>query len=222
MKNALALALCGLLIGCGGGGTAVDTSSTSTCDPRVVTVALIGDSTQYGIDGTADLTTMNWWDPRAQVPHNPGAELQAMMDKTFGEGWVVVTNYAVPGSYAEMAPKVTADIIAENYGINDMNGGFPLKVYADDIKATGATIVETQFPTVYEDPREMGYVNTVKGLGLPVADVYSYIRSLPNWQSYYPNANSAHVTDALYKSITDNVLAPVVAAQVSALRCQTK
>jgi hypothetical protein len=146
-------------------------------------------------------------------------ELQALMDAQFGPGWVVVTNYAVPGSYAEIAPQgIAADVIIENFEINDKNGGFPLNVYAADILKLHPTIVETGIPAALGDSREDGYNDTVRGLGLPVADVDKYVKSLPNRQSYYPNPLSAHVTDELYKLITDNVLAPLVMEQVKRIR----
>lgn len=231
-KMILAALFAACVAGCGGGSDAPPQPTTPpasaptpapvpappACIPKQVTIAIIGDSTNFAIDGAADLS--QGWNA-AKAAHSPDVELQAVMDAQFGVGAVVVTGYAVPGSYAEIAPHIQADIVEENYGINDMNGGFPLNVYAADIKATGATIVATQYPTVYADPREQGYVDTVRGLGLPVVDSYAYIKSLPNWQSYYPNPNSAHITDELTKMIVDNVMAPVVAKQVAPLRCVT-
>lgn len=220
MKKMIAIAAAAaVLTACGGGGgdsTVPAKPAEPACTARVVSVALVGDSTMYAIDGAAD-ATLPW--PQIRTKHSPDVELQTLMDARFGKGMVTITNYAVPGSFAEMAPKVTADIVVVNYGINDMNGGFPLKVYADYIRGTGATIVQTQYPTTYADARELGYVETMRGLGIPVADAYAYIRSLPNWQSYYPNPLSAHVTDELTKKVVDNVLAPLVTQQVEAKRC---
>lgn len=232
-KFILAALFASTLAACGGGSDAPPPPVTPpasvpvpapapapACIPKQVTVAILGDSTNYAIDGTVDLTTIKWWDPRAQAKHSPPIELQALMDAQFGPGNVVVTDYAVPGSYAEIAPQgIVADVIVENFEINDKNGGFPLSVYAADILKLHPTIVETGIPAALGDPREDGYNDTVRGLGLPVADVDRYVKSLPNWQSYYPNTASAHVTDELYKMITDNVLAPVVVKQVAPLRC---
>lgn len=192
------------------------------CVPlSVVHVAVGGDSTNYAIDGSVDLTTMNWWDPRARAAHSPEIELQAIMDAQFGPGVVEVKNYAVPGSTAAMwADQANdAEVKLENWGINDKQGGYPLNVYAANILAWKPTIVATQYPAALGDPREDGYVATVRGLGLPVADSYAYIKSLPNWQSYYPNPASGHVTDELTKMIVDNVQAPLVTAQVKKLLC---
>lgn len=191
-----------------------------TCTPLAqVSVAIGGDSTNYAIDGTR--TDLHWWEPDARAAHSPYIELQANMDAAFGPGKVVVSNYAVPGSTAAMwADQAnSADIKLENWGINDMNGGYPQAVYAANILAWQPTIVATQYPTVYADPRELANVATVRGLGLPVIDSYAYIRSLPNWQSYYPDPNSAHVTDALTKMIVDDVMTPVVTQQVARLLC---
>lgn len=214
----LVLTLCALLAACGGGSdgsSAAPEAAPVACMPRIVTVALLGDSTQYGIDGTT--TRPGYFG--SQAVHNPGAVLQTVMNAQFGPGAVIVTNYGVPGSSSIDAPKVTADVIVANYGVNDMNGQVPLTQFLDRMKATGATIAETQIPTPYGDAREAGYVATTRSMGLPVADVYSYIMSLPNWQQYFPNPESVHVTDDMYKLIADNVLAPAVAKQVAPLRC---
>lgn len=215
-----------VLAGCGGGDEPPAATPPTTlptqappipgCTPRVVSVAIEGDSTNYAIDGAKDLS-LGWEAARAE--HSPGVELQADMDAKFGPGAVVVTNYAVPGTTAAESPWLHADVIIENYGLNDMARGVPLADYAASIMTIGATIVETQIPTAYNDPTEVGYVNTVRGLGIQVADVYSYVQSLPNWRSYYPKQVSVHVSDQLYKMITDNVLAPMVAKQVAPLRC---
>lgn len=212
-RISLVAALTATLSACGGGAPA----TPSECTSRVVTVALLGDSTQYGIDGTT--TTPGYFGD--QAVNNPGAELQAVMNTQFGLGAVIVTNYGVSGTTAAQAPRgVTADVIVENYGINDMVGGYSQLAYHQNIEALHPTIIETPMPTVWGDPREQAYLDTDASFGLPVVDVYSYVRSLPNWQSYFPHADSVHGSDALYQLIVDNVLAPAVARQVAPLRCQ--
>lgn len=100
-----------VVVACGGGGGDEAASPTQpTCIPRVVTVALQGDSTMYAIDGAADRTLP--WD-QIRSAHSPHIELQALMDVQFGKGMVVVSNYAVPGTIAEMAPRVVADVIGQ-------------------------------------------------------------------------------------------------------------
>jgi hypothetical protein len=200
------------LAACGGGGSSAPEPAQqpqAACTPRVVTVALLGDSTQYGWDG----------ETQAQAPNNPGYVLQQAMDKRFGAGAVVVTNYGVSGSRAAEAPRVQADVVVANYGINDLRLHGDLTEYLRSMKATGATIIETMNP-VWLDPAlpEAEWVQAAKGLGLPVADVNAYVRSLPNWQQYVPD--KAHPTNQLYGMIVQNVLAPSVAQQVQPFRCQ--
>lgn len=251
-----------VLTACGGGADSPAKAPTSVvsappvapapptspaCVPKQVRIAALGDSTNYAIDGSVDLTikyaadgsidpsTIFWWDARAQAPHSPPIELQALMDAQFGPGNVIVDNLAVPGYTAEMVvnamtgadPTLTPinlagyDVIFENLEVNDKNGGFPLAVYKTNILRMNPTIVETGIPSALGDPREDAYNDTVRSLGIPVVDVDKYVKSLPNWQQYYPDPASAHVTDALYKMIADNVLAPAVAKQVAPLRCVT-
>ena len=61
------------------------------------------------------------------------------------------------------------------------------------------------------------YVAAARALGLPVAETYGYVRTLPGWQAMEPD--HIHPNDALYEKIVTNVLAPAVAAQVTPLRC---
>lgn len=190
-------------------------AAAPSCTPKTVTVALLGDSTQFGIDGAT--TRPGYFGD--QAPHNPGAQLQADMDARFGAGAVVVTNYGVPGSVAPDGRSVVADVIVENFGANDLVGRESQDAFRAAILALHPTLVETQMPTPYDDPAEASYVATVKGMGLPVVDANAYVRSLPNWRSYFPDQESVHGTDELYRLITDNVLAPAVAAQVAPLRC---
>lgn len=223
MRHSLAILIVGTLTACGGG-EAPDSrpdpaypiqasAPASTCTPRVVTVALPGDSTQFGVDGNTGGPAL----------HNPGAELQTMMDLEFGVGAVVVTDVGVPGTVAAQVPQVHADVVVVNYGINDMRepGQTPEK-FAIELGRSGATLIETQLPIVDRTWPEAAYVGAAKGVGLPVADVNAYVLSLPNWQSHYPDTAAGagvHPDDSLYELVVDNVLAPAVAAQVAPLRC---
>lgn len=213
----LAAPCAALLVACGGGSGAMpfDAGTTSntaaTCTARVVTVALVGDSTMVGY-----LASTN-----AKAPINPGTRLQADMDAQFGPGAVIVTNDAVSGTISTQAPHVSADVIVANYGINDARAGLGLDAYKAAMLATGATLIETANPTfgTTYGPAfdEQPYVATAKGLGLPVADVYAYVQTLPGWQTMIPDG--IHAGQALYILITDNVLAPAVAKQVAQIRC---
>jgi hypothetical protein len=209
-KFILCAAMALVLTACGGGGEAPakPTSggvSLPACMARVITVALLGDSTQYGYDGAT----------KAIAVHSPGAELQFQMDFEFGKGAVVVTDYGVPGSTAKDAPHVVADVIVANYGINDM-----MTETTDDYTAAmrliGATLIETQSPIALPS-NELGFVTAARALDLPVADTYAYVESLTSWRAYL--SDGVHPDDALYLLIIDNVLAPAVAKEVAPLRC---
>jgi len=201
--------------GCGGGDAPADPPKAPSviCTPRIVTVALLGDSTQAGADGLNGGLAL----------HNPGAELQAMMILEFGQGTVVVTDYGVSNTSAMQAPAVVADVVVANYGINDMREkSQTLANFAAQMRATGSTLIETQLPILDRAWPEASFVATAKSLSLPVADVNAYVLALPNWQQYYPNTPmgaGVHPDDALYELVVDNVLAPAVAAQVAPLRC---
>jgi acyl-CoA thioesterase-1 len=216
-KFILGAVLALVLAGCGGGADAPadppkapSSPPTKTCTPRVVSVALLGDSTMYGSQGSL----------LARAAHDPGAQLQADMDARFGAGAVIVTNYGVPGTYSSQAVPVKADVVVANYGINDMPGQ-NLPQFIVNMKAIGATLIETQNPidvAAFPDDVQASYAQAARGLGLPVADTFAYVKSLPNWASLL--ADGTHPTDALYVMIVDNVLAPAVAEQVAPLRCQ--
>jgi lysophospholipase L1-like esterase len=206
------LLLTAALAGCGGGD---DISATpSSCSPRAVTVALLGDSTMYGIDGFT----------HQRVDRDPGELLQADMDARFGPGAVSVTNYGVPGQRADQAKPVEADIVVENYGINDMVR--TIGQYQSSVRALGATIVETQSPVLREPmavqeryAQAAEQVAAVSGAGL--ADAFTYVQSLPDWESQL-GSDHVHPGAYLYTLIVRDVLAPAVAEQVAPFRCEVK
>lgn len=200
-------AICASCTGCGGGSDD-RTQAAAVCRP--VTVALLGDSTQLGRDDAPGEPSF--------APHAPGVELQADMDAVFGAGAVVVTNYAVSGTTAAQAPHVVADIVVANYGINDMRTGVSVADFAAAMRATGATLIETQSPIADRTWPEASFVAAARGLGLPVADVNAYVLALPGWQAHLHDVG-VHPDDALYELIVDSVLAPAVAEQVAAVGC---
>lgn len=196
-----------MLAGCGGG--------ESDAPPRAVTVALLGDSTQAGVDGARPIPGDGTY---PIVAHPPAAQLQAEMDAEFGPGAVIVTGYGVPSTTAADAPHVVADVIVANYELNDMVRGVSVPDFRAHMAAIGATLIETPIPAPYGDARQADYIAAERTLGVPVADVFSYVQSLPKWQGYFPNPLSVHPSDALYVLVTDSVLAPAVAAQVRAIQ----
>lgn len=210
-KFILGAALALVLAGCGGGSDAPNPpTGIAGCTPRVVTVDLLGDSTQYGVDSGAN---------NARAIHNPGVELQAQMDTRFGKGAVIVTDRGVPGSTADQAPHSTADVIVANYGINDERV-VDINTFLVHMQVIGATLIESPNPVWQFGPTldmQGQYVSSEKTLGAPVADVFAYVSSLPDWQSHLHDG--VHPDDALYVLIVDNVLAPAVAKQVAPLRC---
>jgi lysophospholipase L1-like esterase len=217
-KFILGAVLALVLTACGGGGGDAPMPPTKTpaappaptCTPRTVSVALVGDSTLYGF---LVLTG-------AQATDNPGVRLQNDMDAEFGAGSVVVTNYAVSGTTSAQASKVAADVIVTNYGINDAHLGVPVADYITNMRAIGATLIETPNPTwgtVYGAIDDAPYAAAGRTLGLPVADTQAYMLARQGWQDLLPDG--VHPTEAGYVEIVDNVLAPAVAKQVAPLRC---
>lgn len=212
-RHPLLFAALAALTACGGAGSdPFDQAPAASCTPRVVSVALLGDSTQYGIDG--------WAGHRVQT--DPGKLLQAAMNARFGKGVVVVTNYGVPGQRATQAQRVEADVIVENYGINDAGPfGEPVEAYVAALDTLGATLIETQSPVTRESqPLELQarYAGAAAALG-PVADVFGYVTALPDWQSYI-GPDGVHPGQELYRLIVRDVMAPAVAQQVAPLRCE--
>lgn len=192
------------------GSDATPPPSVQTCSPRTVSVALVGDSTLYGF-----LVSTG-----GQAADNPGVRLQHDMDAKFGAGAVVVTNHAVSGTTSSQAPKVAADVVVTNYGINDAHLGVPVADYVAYMHTIGATLIETPNPTwgtVYGRIDDAPYAAAGRTLGLPVADTHRYMLARANWQDLLPDG--VHPTEAGYADIVDNVLAPAVAKQVSPLRC---
>jgi len=216
--------LASVLSACGGGGESPNAEPTQAsaaapiaapahvCVPRVVSVALLGDSTMYGsmfVQGVGYV----------QATHNPGVQLQAAMDAQFGPGAVVVTNYGVPGSTATQANPIVAHVVVANYGINDAARGESGEVFTAAMKAIGVTLIETQNPQAGDLGNSMAapFVAIERSLGLPVADTFAYVQTLQNWKTMEPDG--IHPTDELYQLIVANVLAPAVAKQVAPLRC---
>lgn len=215
-KFIVGAALALVLAGCGGGAasdlglTPPTSSAPSTCEPQVVRVALIGDSIVYGYDSATKTLAI----------HNPGDELQSVLDAKFGEGSTVVTDYGVPGTQSSQVPHVHADVIVADYGPNDMHNGTSLPVFASQMKAIGATIIMTPTPIWIDWSAgidQFSYVQAAESVGVPIADAYQYVLRMPGWQGQM--LDGVHLIDSLYKDITDNVLAPAVEAQVAPLRC---
>ncbi len=240
MSRALTLLVCIAMTACGGGsgalpfGSPTPASQSQAASPSQTTVPapvcvlpvaviLPGDSTQFGIDGSiADDTDPN----AARAVHNPGAELQSEMDRIFGAGVVKVTDIGVPGTVAGDAarPVIHAPIISPNYGLNDARYGVPVKQFIADMLSMHPTLIETPFPRFDSDPLlpvEQAYIAAEKASGVPIADVNAYVRSLPNWQQYFATPYSGHATDALYKMVVDNVLAPAIADQVRQVQLES-
>lgn len=207
-KSILCAALAIALSACGGGGADQPAASPAqapaqggaTCTPRVVTVSLLGDSTMAG----------------------QGGRIQRAMDEQFGVGATVVTNFAVSGTTSGQANRIAADVIVANYGINDGKQGVPVDQYRANMLALHPTLIETQSPVIGPTWPEVDYVSAstsaAADLGVPVADTYAYVRTVPHWQTYVEDGT--HPDETMYNWISINVLAPAVAAQVAPLRCR--
>jgi lysophospholipase L1-like esterase len=220
-KFILGAVLALVLAGCGGGGGDAPTAAppahpVAGCTPKVVTVQLAGDSTQFGFDGATRTTALQ----------TPGMVLQSILDARFGAGAVVVQDIGMSGTTsADLAPgALTADITVVNFGINDAVS-MPIETYKALLRGLHPTVFETPSPT-YRDIRPlagtMAFAQAMREVaaetGTPVADVTPYVMDRPNWQAEV--ADEIHPDNALYAAIVTNVLAPTLEPMISKLRCQ--
>lgn len=207
------------LVGCGGGGSSDPARpAVVVCTPAFVTIALYGDSTQAGFDGSA------------LVLKTPTILLQEDLDSRFGRGSTLVVNHGVGSTTAldlirgdgvnQPWPKgVQADLVVDNHGINDATNYADVTVY----KAALRTIaMSSPVPLIFETPNQVHGADTglyaqamrevAQEFGLPVADVNPYLSLglLSDW---------AHPSQEGYDLLVKNILAPVVAAKVAPLRC---
>lgn len=204
------------LSGCGGGG-----SSVPECVPKAVKVQYFGDSTAVGYDGkTGEIA-----DP------SPIQLLQAEMDARFGVGAVTTELRAVAGTDTSMLlagndwlnlpwpQSVDADILIMNHGINDQFHDTPYEANLRQLAVAPAQILwETPNPNPALDMTP--WVETMKTVahdfGIPIADTFTYVNSIPNWQDEF---YGAHPDAAMYVLIVQNALAPALIPMVAKLRC---
>lgn len=200
-----------ILAACGGGSGTSPFERPQTCAPRVVSIAIGGDSTSTGYTGSHDSPT----------DKAPVQLLQEAMDAQFGVGSTVVTGYGVGGTTALQVPRMSADVVLIVDGINDMrqmDGPETPAQFAAALLATGATLVVTQNPIADRSWPEASFVAAARAAGLPVADVNAWMLALPDWQTLL--GDGIHPTNAGYAAIYANVVAPAVAQQVAPLRCR--
>jgi lysophospholipase L1-like esterase len=223
-------------VACGGGGgggggdaAAQPPNASQAACPSMVKVQLFGDSTFWGYDSSTG----------GRASSTPDAVLQTAMDARFGAGRVTVETRAVSGSNSAQLlagtdglnlpwPRsATADIVVVNHGINDSRDHVALDSYrqqllalANAAKFTGAALVfATPNPlfgwsfTSGEYAAAMRTVATQTGAG--VADTYSYVEALPDWQRLLPDG--AHPSAELYALIGRDVLAAALAPAVAQL-----
>lgn len=200
------------LTGCGGGGdstppAAIPTASTASC----ATIALYGDSTDDGTDGST----------RAHASIDPTAALQTLMDTRFGAGKVVVTNKAVGGTSSgdlvAVSPAFTLAVI--NFGINDSLHGVPIADYKANLRKLyrPGVVFKTPNPIYGEaytsaPADDSAYVQAMREvsveLGAPLIDTNAYVLSLQDWRSLLPDG--VHPTTVLYGLIAQNSMATLV------------
>lgn len=236
MTRAILSALMTLVLtACGGGGDALASTPpvqpVESCTPRIVTIQIFGDSTNYGETRSAP-----GGDP-FRVAHTPQVVLQADMDATFGAGAVVVSTDAIPGttvkmlldgdthlfddmSYQAWPLGATADFVLVNYGINDYNSGMSATDFSAQLaqlSTAHAVVFETPLPT----NGETGFAPQVRAAATtahqPLIDVSAYALSIPSWYSHLPDGT--HPDDAGYELITHNAVSPAMVKLVAPLRC---
>ncbi|MDB5820192.1 MAG: lipolytic protein family [Rhizobacter sp.] len=232
-KHVIALVASLLVTACGTAGhdRIVDRPSVASCAPKVVTLQLFGDSTMYGVDSIT----------RSQAIPSPAQNLQAAMDARFGVGAVRVTLNAVSGTDSAQLlagtdglnrpwpQSVSADLVVVNHGINDTDParGISIDRYEANLRRLVAL---SPAPVVFETPNPMKGTNerldafaqrmrdVAGSLALPVADTNTYVRTVPDWESFLPDY--VHPTAAMYGLIVGNSLAPVLVPLVARLRCE--
>lgn len=231
-KFILASLLCLAITACGGGGGDVTPPVTqqAACVPKTVRIQLFGDSTMYGYDSFT----------QAQAMPSPAQDLQALMDLRFGLGAVVVEVRAVSGTTSAQLlagtdglnqpwpQSVHADLVVINHGINDQDPikGEPIDQYEANLREL---VKKSPAPVIFETPNDAPPGNLRYGayaqrmedvaasLGLPVADTFNYVHTVPNWETYFNDG--AHPGAAMYGLIVKNSLAPVIEAKIVVLRC---
>jgi hypothetical protein len=245
---ALSLALAASLTGCGGGGgsdtqTASAGSTATGSTGSVSTVSDPGTGTKSGTGGTTPTAPGSTPDngalpipnctPRQVIVALQGdtimeaefttGRLQLDLDNHFGVGNVVVYNYALGGNLSADYLYISGDVIVSGYGIWDMETGVSPDVYAQHLKATGATIVVTQTPIVSALFDPTAYLAAASGTGIVVADAYTYVNSLVTAGTplyTFLDTDGVHPLNNTAELIIDNVIAPAVFKQAAPLRCQ--
>lgn len=204
LLTAAALAACGG----GAGSSPFEPTQPASCATRVVSIAIIGDSTALGFNGTHGLPT----------DKGPQQLVQAAMDAEFGAGSTVVTDLAVSGTTALQVPHINADVGVIVDGINDMRTEMETPAqFQAALLASGATLVVTQNPIADRGWPEADFVAAARSAGLPVADVNAWMLAQPDWLSLLGDA--FHPSNAGYAAIYTNVVNPAIARQVAPLRC---
>lgn len=249
-QAASAAFLCSALAACGGGG---GDSPTPASTPTAATPAPTGSSLKDRIVNVGAISgavpTDGWVNPNPIPNCTPKVvdislqgdtimgdqfstgKLQALMDSQFGQGSTLVLNYALGGNLSDNHLYVTGDVVVASYGIWDMLGGVSVDHFLQNMQAAAPTLVVTQTPIITEfDKDPTPYLNAIKGMGVPVADAYSYVSSLvipadPNVPDDVGVPLSSLLWDSLHptldvdRKIVENVIAPEVAKQVATMRC---
>jgi lysophospholipase L1-like esterase len=200
--------------------------------PKSVTVDAEGDSTMWGYRKQPDGTVI-------QVPQNPPVLLQQSLRAAVGPS-VTVQNNAISGTslgnrmdgtggfvqpYATFAAANHADIVIENFALNDTNQYSVeqfqsyLTAFVQQSQQLGRIVVlEEPNPTNVEAfnqlvAQRVAVIDAVAQMyNVPVVKQWDYIQSLPNWQSLL-SPDGIHPSDALYAikaQREESVIAPLV------------
>jgi hypothetical protein len=169
------------------------------------------------------------------------ADLQSALQTTFNDSGVTVTNASTGGTssslqnelagddgggQAEPARMITsgAKIAVEAHSINDFLGGETVEDYqadlvqwVEDAQANGITpVLQEPAPICNSsDPFQAQYVAAIDSVGqqlnVPVIGLYSYVQSLPDWQSHM---QGCEIPDAYLNNLeaqqAQAVIAPLV------------
>ncbi|MBR7961209.1 SGNH/GDSL hydrolase family protein [Burkholderia vietnamiensis] len=217
-----------LLAACGGGGGGSDATPTAPKQIPAVSIDATGDSTMHGYQPGVGTT-----------PNSAPVELQRALQAAFDSTVTVQNNGSVGARLTDLLlgnqpfystafttslSTNSAQIVLENYGINDSNSRTPDEYAADlntwiaDVRAVGKIpVLEEPNPVCRADMTHLdAFVdvlrNVAKQQGVTLIEQYDYIRGLPNWQSML--ADCIHPNDALYAIKAQReaaVLIPIVA-----------
>jgi lysophospholipase L1-like esterase len=181
----------------------------ATAEPAPVRIALYGDSTNEGIDGST----------KKLASVTPAQALQTALERRFGAGRVLVVNRAISGTTSRdlAATDRTFDLVVINFGINDARLGVPLDEYRANLLALRrpGLVLKTPNPLhsrpYSSDAHAQAMREVAKSIGAPLIDTHAHVGGLLDWRRMVPDG--VHPNAELYGLVAEDsarVLAPLI------------